>query len=214
VKGIVLLVIVAVVAIAAASSHGGSKGASTTTTAAQPADPKPAPAHAPAKPSTSKSCGQTQANTHTSCPFAENVLSAYSAFVDSHHSAAETVEAYSPVTQHTYTLACKVQQVLSANSTVVCTEGTARVSFPFPQEPESHASPEEDQVGSTSHATDEQFCDDHTCIGNFTTEGGAVVECSDGSYSHAGGIYGACSGHGGEAGGGGGQYEKEEGGTE
>jgi len=59
---------------------------------------------------------------------------------------------------------------------------------------------EEDQVGSSSHATDAQFCQEHQCIGSFTTEQGTIVECSDGSYSHAGGISGACSDHGGEAG--------------
>jgi hypothetical protein len=56
-----------------------------------------------------------------------------------------------------------------------------------------------DEVGSSSHATDARFCAEHECIGNFTTEDGTVVECSDGTYSHAGGISGACSDHGGEA---------------
>jgi hypothetical protein len=56
----------------------------------------------------------------------------------------------------------------------------------------------EDRVGSNSHATDSTFCEEHECIGDFTTEGGTVVECSDGTYSHAGGIQGACSDHGGE----------------
>jgi hypothetical protein len=53
-------------------------------------------------------------------------------------------------------------------------------------------------VGSSSHTTDSQFCSTHACIGSFTTEGGTIVECSDGTYSHAGGIAGACSDHGGE----------------
>jgi uncharacterized protein YdeI (BOF family) len=43
-------------------------------------------------------------------------------------------------------------------------------------------------------------CNEHTCIGSFETESGTIVECSDGTYSHAGGISGACSHHGGEAG--------------
>jgi hypothetical protein len=63
------------------------------------------------------------------------------------------------------------------------------------------ASPEregEDEVGSSSHATDTKFCEEHECIGAFTTEEGTIVECSDGTYSHAGGIQGACSDHGGE----------------
>jgi hypothetical protein len=58
--------------------------------------------------------------------------------------------------------------------------------------------PAVETVGSYSHATDGEFCSAHSCIGSFTTEGGAIVECSDGTYSHSGGISGACSDHGGE----------------
>ena len=67
-----------------------------------------------------------------------------------------------------------------------------------PEEPSGGGSSEEDEVGSSSHATDAQFCSEHECIGSFETEGGTIVECSDGTYSHAGGISGACSHHGGE----------------
>jgi hypothetical protein len=56
-----------------------------------------------------------------------------------------------------------------------------------------------DEVGSSSHATDSEFCEEHECIGSFETEEGSIVECADGTYSHAGGISGACSDHGGEA---------------
>jgi hypothetical protein len=66
-----------------------------------------------------------------------------------------------------------------------------------PTNPET--SGEEDEVGSSSHATDAQFCSEHQCIGSFETEDGTIVECSDGSYSHSGGISGACSDHGGES---------------
>jgi hypothetical protein len=67
-------------------------------------------------------------------------------------------------------------------------------------EPSGGSSGERDEVGSSSHATDSEFCNEHHCIGSFETEGGTIVECSDGTYSHAGGISGACSSHGGEAG--------------
>lgn len=63
----------------------------------------------------------------------------------------------------------------------------------------SESSGEEDEVGSSSHATDAQFCKEHECEGDFTGEDGTIVECFDGTFSHAGGISGACSGHGGEA---------------
>ena len=48
----------------------------------------------------------------------------------------------------------------------------------------------EDEVGSYSHEGDEAFCNMHECIGNFDSEDGYVVECSDGTFSHAGGISG------------------------
>lgn len=53
-------------------------------------------------------------------------------------------------------------------------------------------------VGSSDHSTDTQFCSVNQCIGDFTGEGGTIVQCADGTYSHAGGISGACSHHGGE----------------
>jgi hypothetical protein len=71
---------------------------------------------------------------------------------------------------------------------------------PAPSEPTPSPRPEsggEDEVGSYSHAGDEKFCEEHECIGDFQGEGGYVVECSDGTYSHAGGISGSCSHHGG-----------------
>lgn len=52
--------------------------------------------------------------------------------------------------------------------------------------------------GSTSHATDVQFCTTHTCIPNFANGNGYIVQCVDGEWSHSGGLSGACSYHGGE----------------
>jgi hypothetical protein len=71
-----------------------------------------------------------------------------------------------------------------------------------PSLPQSGEAPEsaEDEAGSYSHASDESFCQEHECIGEFESEDGYVVECADGSYSHAGGKSGACSDHGGETG--------------
>ena len=45
-------------------------------------------------------------------------------------------------------------------------------------------------------------CDGNPCIGDWqkeAAEGGTVVQCNDGTWSHAGGISGACSDHGGES---------------
>jgi hypothetical protein len=109
-----------------------------------------------------------------------------------------SVNASSAVTKRGYTLHC----VLFASRTAAeCTTGTAVVSFPLPAKaaPKPETTREgEEQVGSTSHVADAKFCSEHTCIGNFTTEGGTVVECSDATFSDAGGIQGACSHHGGE----------------
>jgi hypothetical protein len=41
------------------------------------------------------------------------------------------------------------------------------------------------------------FCATHDCIPNFDNGSGYVVQCEDGTWSHSGGIQGACSWHGG-----------------
>jgi hypothetical protein len=46
-------------------------------------------------------------------------------------------------------------------------------------------------------AEDPGFCDSHSCISNFDNGNGSIVQCEDGTYSHSGGIQGACSHHGG-----------------
>jgi len=45
---------------------------------------------------------------------------------------------------------------------------------------------------------DPSFCDTHACIPNYDNGNGSTVQCADGTYSHSGGIQGACSHHGGE----------------
>ena len=63
------------------------------------------------------------------------------------------------------------------------------------------SSTEKERPGSLSHAEDTQFCESHRCIPNFPNGHGEVVECSDGQWSHSGGISGACVDHGGVNGG-------------
>ena len=50
---------------------------------------------------------------------------------------------------------------------------------------------------TTTTPTPAGFCDTHACIPSFASGRGTVVQCSDGLWSHSGGIQGACSGHGG-----------------
>jgi hypothetical protein len=43
-------------------------------------------------------------------------------------------------------------------------------------------------------------CNGHECVGSWKRDmalGGSVVQCADGQWSHAGGLGGVCSGHGG-----------------
>jgi hypothetical protein len=51
--------------------------------------------------------------------------------------------------------------------------------------------------GSTSSSA-ASFCSTHDCIPNFPNGIGFIVQCADGTWSHSGGIQGACSDHGGE----------------
>jgi len=44
-------------------------------------------------------------------------------------------------------------------------------------------------------------CNGHPCVGDWKRDmalGGTVVQCADHTWSHAGGLHGVCSGHGGE----------------
>ena len=52
-------------------------------------------------------------------------------------------------------------------------------------------------VESASAPTSDGFCATRTCIPNFDNGAGGIVRCADGEWSHSGGLFGACSGHGG-----------------
>jgi hypothetical protein len=62
-----------------------------------------------------------------------------------------------------------------------------------PDDSDVPATPDVPSAGSE----DSSFCDTHDCIPNFDNGNGSVVQCADGTYSHSGGIQGACSHHGG-----------------
>jgi hypothetical protein len=53
-----------------------------------------------------------------------------------------------------------------------------------------------DAMMATGDVPDD-FCETHVCIPNFDEGVGSIVQCADGTYSHSGGIQGACSWHGG-----------------
>jgi hypothetical protein len=52
----------------------------------------------------------------------------------------------------------------------------------------------------SDYAPTSDFCSVHDCIGDFENGNGSIVECSDGTFSHSGGVQGACSSHGGVGG--------------
>jgi hypothetical protein len=56
------------------------------------------------------------------------------------------------------------------------------------------------QVQAAPPADAATFCDTHSCIANFDSGSGYIVQCADGMWSHSGGLQGACSSHGGETG--------------
>jgi hypothetical protein len=209
-------------------SHASSEATATAShaTSSKPTEAPDESRNVPVESSAMNTCSRfIRAGTHTSCQFAESVNSAFQALKESDGDPPAAVAAYSPVTHKHYMLRCAL---IDQRITVECVTGTASVAFPLePSEtpqpesptpaPESSGSgtgeesspgssseeggeeEEEDEVGSPGHAGDQKFCEEHECIGSFTSEEGTVVECSDGTYSHAGGLSGACSDHGGEA---------------
>ncbi len=222
-----LVVVVAI--IGAIAGGRGSNPTNSTTATSTPAStetstPPPTEHVAPA-PNAPTYCDRNVHVGHaTTCPFAENVFRAYAVATHASGSIGARVTAKSPATGLVYSMICHGHG--GTSSTVACTGGKgAVVEFPYlaaheystastpapatgssePEENRSSTEPESgsgggiDEVGSYSHEGDEQFCQEHECIGNFTQEPGRVVECSDGSFSHSGGISGACSDHGGEA---------------
>jgi hypothetical protein len=223
---IAVVLVIVIAALASGSKHNTTTTTtneapppSTTSTTSTPA------AHAARLPAATIHCDQNiSVNSHTTCGFADNVFRAYASTLHSSTTGGidHDVEATSPATGQTYTVKCRGHSANSGTESIaICTGASnAVVRFPViaaqeyttPSKPEAQggeetppAAPggseeggEEDSVGSSSHATDAKFCSEHECIGSFQTEGGTIVECSDGTYSHAGGISGACSHHGGE----------------
>jgi hypothetical protein len=201
VVGVVLLVVVAAIA------GGSKKNSSTDSTSADGSTSTVATSTAPAKPKRRRRnpCAKITRSAVTSCPFALAVRKAYL----SHPSG--TVVAYSPVTHKTYTMRC-----LQSKGVAACAGGTgSQVAFNGPpgtgtapptvsstapaQPPPASTTQEVEQSGSSSHATDDQFCSTHQCIENFPNGNGSIVQCQDGKWSHSGGLSGACSDHGREA---------------
>ena len=92
-------------------------------------------------------------------------------------------------------LARTVTDVLGRTATQTITHATTHTVTAAVAAPPA---PAVEGAGSTSHATDAEFCSRHQCIENFPNGNGSIVQCADGEWSHSGGLSGACSDHGGE----------------
>jgi hypothetical protein len=211
---IVALIVIAV--IAGAKNHNRASSSSSPAAAAPPAATTQSTTSAsststsstqqPAAPSAvpkSGRCGDITVNQHTSCAFAQVVVTEY----DAHPSA--TFLAHSPVTGLNYTMHCR-----QAQGVVACDDNsTSTLAFSGPPPASASQPPAASSTtpatptqsaqsvegpGSFSHATDAEFCSTHQCIENFPNGAGYIVQCTDGEWSHSGGRSGACSDHGGE----------------
>jgi hypothetical protein len=154
----------------------------------------------------------------TTCAFAENVFYAYW-----RSGGARAIRAYSSAIDATYRVSCDD----TADEVVVCSAGDgAVVRFSTaavdrytseqarayadshdlgpatetdgraPQAPEPGPAPAPAPPPPPASGTGD-FCSTHDCIPNYDDGNGATVQCADGSFSHSGGIQGACSHHGG-----------------
>ena len=153
----------------------------------------------------------------TTCPFAQNVFYAY------WQVGSASIRAYSPATDITYRLRCdatarqvictagdgavvgfsaaSIDRYTSANARAYAdshdlgpaSTPTVRARETAPSDPAPTVAPPSSAAGT---GTDD-FCTTHDCIPNYPNGNGSTVQCSDGSFSHSGGIQGACSHHGG-----------------
>jgi hypothetical protein len=165
------------------------------------------------------------ANAATSCGLAEN---AFYEYYESSQGSAEAITVHSPATQRDYELFCNRERELIGCVSSPLSEGiyvsfdahaidayTARQAEAYAKSrdvgdpgvpaarrvkepPEGSEEPEAEEEEPNERSDDRSFCSTHECVGEYETEPGTVVECADGSFSHAGGISGACSHHGGE----------------
>ena len=195
------------------------------TPASLPANSTSAPAPTATAHSTPVPNGFTRCNTNitaktgtTTCPFAHNVFYAY------WRHGSPSIRAYSPATGVTYRLRCDAtagRVTCTANDGAVVRFSTASIdhytsanarayagshdlghastpSVRAPETPPSDPPPVVAPPASPPADTGtEDFCTTHDCIPNYPNGNGSTVQCSDGSFSHSGGIQGACSHHGG-----------------
>jgi hypothetical protein len=152
----------------------------------------------------------------TTCGFAENAFYAYYK-----SGGATTLRVWSPAVHRTFSTRCTRSAgvvtcrtadrgvVKFAQSAVNAYDEDQAAAFAAahetgnatstPSTPASSASAGEvPDNGTAEDDTDSgSFCDTHDCIPNYPNGNGSTVQCADGSYSHSGGIQGACSHHGG-----------------
>jgi hypothetical protein len=189
-----------------------------------PADTASPPAQAVPAQGTTISTAFTRCDTNitaktgtTTCPFAQNVFYAY------WRASSSSIRAYSPATGVTYRLRCdaiagrvicragdgavvkfsaaSIDRYTSANARAYAgSHDLGPASTPTMPARQTAPSDPAAAVVSPSPAADsgtDDFCATHDCIPNYPNGNGSTVQCADGSFSHSGGIQGACSHHGG-----------------
>lgn len=149
----------------------------------------------------------------TTCPFASNVFYEYWSSGEKH-----VIRAYSPAADRVFTTRCAARAAVIACKTgdggVVRFSQAAVDRYsqsqadsyavdhdlgPEPAAPDAGSSDPGASTDSSAGAVPDgaDFCTTHDCIPNYANGNGSTVQCADGSYSHSGGIQGACSHHGG-----------------
>jgi hypothetical protein len=140
---------------ASSASHASTPAPAATKTVTAPAtsaparpaaSPPPAPAGGLASCGSPADQGGISVNAHTSCPFAENVRSAWES-----SGGASSVTAYSPVTGMSYTLSCAA----SGAGYEVCSSGVNYVEFEAASAPAA-ASGQFDDLGTLSQSVTSQ----------------------------------------------------------
>jgi hypothetical protein len=189
----------------------------TATSAAASATSTVRVARTPAKPSSAyKHCDANirARKVTTTCGFAENTFYAYYK-----SPGAATLAVWSPAVQRTFSTHCS----RSAGIVTCRTADHGVVKFPqsatdayddqqaaafasahdvgdsarTPSAPSTSVADSPDDGSADDESDSSSFCDTHDCIPNYPNGNGSTVQCADGSYSHSGGIQGACSHHGG-----------------
>lgn len=108
------------------------------------------------------------------------------------------IDAYSDEQAGSFAAAHEVGDTGVADSSAPSSSGDDAYGSDDPYDSSNpYTNPYDGPDSSVGDGADSSFCNTHDCIPNYENGNGSTVQCADGSYSHSGGIQGACSHHGG-----------------